>query len=152
MVRKAPLSSLKSPLLMDDSWTPKEMWQQAHLSDTSTRGFGSACSDSGCFDSRNSNCCNPPGQCLQMRLKRRACHMAIHGFSPLPAPPPPPRAACVRIRLRFMETSQVSEKRNSINLRAADALHLEMSCSGSTVKQPGFKVKQPYLFVSVSIL
>lgn len=33
-----------------------------------------------------------------------------------------------------------------------DALHLEMWCSGSTVKQSGFKVKQPYLFVSVSIL
>lgn len=150
MDQKVPLPSLKSPLLMDDSWTPKEM-QQAHLSDMSTRGFGSACSDSGCFDSRKSNCCNSPGQCLQMRLKR-ACHMAIHGFSPVPVPLHPAHDACVRIRLRFMETPQVSEKRNSINLCAADALHLEMWCSGSTVKQSGFKVKQPYLFISVSIL
>lgn len=61
MDQKAPLTSLKSPLLMNDSWTPKEMWQQAHLSDMSTCGFGSACSDSGYFDSRKSHCCNPPG-------------------------------------------------------------------------------------------
>lgn len=56
-------------------------------------------------------------QCHQMTLKT-GCHMVIHGFSSIANLP----SAYGRIRLKLVETFQVSEKRISISLHARGML------------------------------
>ena len=98
-----------------------------------TLGFGFAWSDSGCFNSRNSIHWNPPGKCLEMRLKR-GCHMAIHGLPLHCCPSPLPMGESGSSQWR-----PLSSLRGQIapTFKLGDAFHLEMSWSG-------FKVKQTY--------
>lgn len=104
-----------------------------------TLGFGFAWSDSGCFDSRNSIHWNPPGKCLEMRLKR-GCHMAIHGLPLHCCPSSLPMGESGSSQWR-----PLSSLRGEIapTFKLGDAFHLEMSWSGFKVKQTNFLFLSP---------
>lgn len=82
----------------------------------------------------------PQGQCLQMRLKR-ACRRAIRGFSPFPAPPAPPLCCPCENQVEVHGDLPGLWEEKQYQPLCCRCSAPGNVCSGSTVKQPGFKVK-----------
>lgn len=130
--------SPKGPFLMDNSWTHEEMWKQAHSQDASTWGFRFACSNLGCFASRDNIHRSPPGKCSRLRLKRHS-HMAthgLHGFPSTAASPSPPTFCLWKNQTQVSGDPPELRGETVPTSMLGDAIHLEMF---------GSKVKQRYL-------
>lgn len=109
--RPKSLPSPKGPLLMDDLWTHKEMWQQAHSQD-SWLWFCLLRLGMLWFQEQH------PLEPTRQTLKDEVEEGLPHGCPWVSPTLPPLLPAYGRIRLKSVETSQISERRNSINFHA----------------------------------